>query len=805
MALPPIFIAFLGDYTGLKESADGVKKELAEVDAEGGASLKSLGAVGKGVMLGMGAAMVGAGYESVKLAMSFQTAMTQISTQAGVPKAQLSSLGAGVLQLAGQVGFSPDSLAEALYHIESSFASVGIKGPQALNILKVAAQGAAVGHANLVDVQNALDAAIASGIPGVQNYSQAMGALNAVIGSGDMQMQDLADALGTGVLAVVKGYGLTLNDVGAALATFGDNNIRGADAATDLRMAVQALSVPAKTAGADLKKMGMTEQTLADDMKKGGLSAALNDLSKRMHKAGLDGKNMGETITTMFGKKAGSGLAVLMDQIDRFNSKYPELEKGAGGFANAVTSNNETVSQQINMIKASFEAMGTSLGQKLLPTVTKVMGYLQKGITWLAAHPATFYAIAAAVGALTVSLGAISVVLAIVNSELLANPAVWIAVGVMALGAAVYYAYTHFKTFRDIVNDVGRFLKNVFGGAIDYIKAHLPQIEDALKRVGSVLLGAWNQAWKFAASVVTWFINNPIKFVKQELQIFAKFWRQHGQDLEQIAKSVWKIIGALIQFQIKFIVNFVKFSLAVLEAVWKIVWGVLRDSVKTVWHLISNIVRTGVNVILDIVGLFLDLLHGRWSKLGPDLWKLAKDAFGGLTKIFTQFASDAVKLLWDAGVNIIKGLVNGIKSGFGSIKNVMKDAGSLLSSAFHSFMGIFSPSRVMYKSGTYVIAGLVNSLKDGLPALGAVAGRLGAAIMTGFGSPTLGIGGMGTSVGNQLGMAGISGVNAGGTAVNVQMNIQGSVRTDKDLRDVIQTEFLQLGGRNMATWAPAKI
>ena len=68
-----------------------------------------------------------------------------------------------------------------------------------------------------------------SGIKGAQNYNQAMGALNATVGAGDMTMQDLADALSNGVMPVVKNYGLSLlDDVGAALATFGDNNIRGA-------------------------------------------------------------------------------------------------------------------------------------------------------------------------------------------------------------------------------------------------------------------------------------------------------------------------------------------------------------------------------------------------------------------------------------------------------------------------------------------------------------------------------------------------------------------------------------------------
>ena len=66
-----------------------------------------------------------------------------------------------------------------------------------------------------------------------------------------------------------------MNDVGAALATFGDNNIRGADAGTKLRMAVQAMAVPIKGGEKALKDMGMTANQMAGDMAQGGLLPAL--------------------------------------------------------------------------------------------------------------------------------------------------------------------------------------------------------------------------------------------------------------------------------------------------------------------------------------------------------------------------------------------------------------------------------------------------------------------------------------------------------------------------------------------------
>lgn len=332
--------------------------------------------VGMGVVAG--AALVGLGVKSVKMASEFDAQIAKLNTQAGVSKDKLAGLSKGVLDLAGQVGQNPDSLAEALFHVESNFASLGISSSKALALLKVAAQGASVGGADLVDVTNALTAAVASGIPGVEDFQKAMGILNATVGAGDMTMQDLAKAMGTGFLATVKGFGLSIKDVGAALATFGDNNIRGAKAGTQLRMAVEALAQPAKTAGVWLDKFGMSTDTLAKDMSSGGLLKALVDLKDRMDKAGIAANEQGKVLTDMFGKKAGVGINILVDQLDRLKSKYPDLEKGANNFANAWETTKATMKQQFADIRAGWDALLIRLGEGLAPWVSKSIKKIQE-------------------------------------------------------------------------------------------------------------------------------------------------------------------------------------------------------------------------------------------------------------------------------------------------------------------------------------------------------------------------------------------------------------------------------------------
>lgn len=351
---------------------------MAAVNAEVSKASKGMAVFHK-TALAAAAGFAAIGVESVKMASKFDSEMSLLQTQAGVSADKIDGLKKGVLSLSGKVAQSPDSLAEALFHVESNFESMGISSAKALKLTETAAKGATVGHADLVDTTNALTAAVAANIPGVQNFDQAMGVLNATVGVGDMKMSDLAKAFGSGMVATVKGFGLNITDVGAALAVFGDNNIRGASAATQLRMSVMALAKPVQGGEAALKSIGLQTDTLARDMQKGGLKLALEDLVAHMNAAGISSKQQGQIITDAFGRKAGAGLNILVGQMDRLESKYPALEKGAKGFGQSWADTQKTFAFQMKSLQASFDALMIGIGEKIIPP-------LQSFIHLLAAH-----------------------------------------------------------------------------------------------------------------------------------------------------------------------------------------------------------------------------------------------------------------------------------------------------------------------------------------------------------------------------------------------------------------------------------
>jgi TP901 family phage tail tape measure protein len=344
--------------------------------ATGRAEKSVVGIGGKMKAAFAGLAIGAVAVEAVKAASQFQKSMLAIQTQAGASAKEVKTFSSALLTLGPKVATGPEALSVSMYHVYSALKKVGADGPQMLNAVKIAAEGAKVGNTDLEDTTNSLTATLASGIVKFNEAGKAMGYLNAIVGAGDMKFSDLNQALGTGLLVTMKTFGVSLNDTGAALAVFGDNNIRGADAATKLRMSVQDLAKPAAHAAGYLAQIHLTVDQLRATLTEHGLNDALHLLKSHLDEAGISGSKVGAFLEDAFTKKAGAGLAVLLTRMDQFDEARKTEQKGANSFGAAWVATTKTASYQFDKIKAQVEAFGIALGTKLLPYVTEAAQWL---------------------------------------------------------------------------------------------------------------------------------------------------------------------------------------------------------------------------------------------------------------------------------------------------------------------------------------------------------------------------------------------------------------------------------------------
>jgi len=314
--------------------------------------------------------------ESAKKAVEFQAQMTKIQTQAGASAKDVAVLSKSVLELGKTTQQGPQQLSEALYHLKS----VGMDNVDAMKALKTASDLAAVGGSNLEATTNALAGAWRTGIKGATSMDEAAKTLNATIGAGNMTMDDMVAALGTGILPTAKTFGLTLSQVGSALALFTDEGVDSASAATRLRMSISLLGAPSGAASKQLAKIGLTGTQLGNAMRsKDGIIGAISLLKDHLDKSGLSATQSAALLSHAFGGgKSSSAILSMVNNLDVLKKKQLQVNDSMGKFGAAVAAQKKTVAAQFALIKSNIEVASIQLGSKLLPVLSTFVVFVNK-------------------------------------------------------------------------------------------------------------------------------------------------------------------------------------------------------------------------------------------------------------------------------------------------------------------------------------------------------------------------------------------------------------------------------------------
>lgn len=332
--------------------------------------------------------IVAIGAAAGKMSMDFEKAMEQVHTQAGASQKEVDTLRGKVLELAKAMPQGPNELAAGLYHIES----VGLRGAKAMDALKVAAQGAAVGGADLEETATALGSAWMVNIKGAGDMHKTMGVLNAAVGAGNMRFGELVHALGTGLLPASKEAGLGLKDALGALAVFTDEGYQASSAAAQMSTAFHFLYNPTDKAAGALNAMGLHSSQLAADMHRPrGLLVALRDLKKHLEEAGgagakfatekgpggeihLRAKNAAavkeeQLLGQILPGGRGRIMLTLLNQLDRYEMKLNQVDKTSSRFGESVKKTQETAAYRVHAAWSSVQVAMIQLGDHILPAV----------------------------------------------------------------------------------------------------------------------------------------------------------------------------------------------------------------------------------------------------------------------------------------------------------------------------------------------------------------------------------------------------------------------------------------------------
>jgi phage-related protein len=373
------------------------------------------------------------------------------------------------------------------------------------------------------------------------------------------------------------------------------------------------------------------------------------------------------------------------------------------------------------------------------------------------------------------------------------------------------------------------------------VQVGLDVVTTVFKVAWDVVKGVFKTAWDAICGVV----NTALDLIKNVTKFFADLltgrWSKLGSDLWNIVKGLWNDIYGLFKSVLgdiwNLVVSVVKdiwngFVNAIVDA-WDAIWKALKDLVGHIFDFFKGCIKwlwqVGKDIIMGIVNGFKAMWDASWNAISSLwdhvfgffkgcwnwLWQVGKDIIGGLVdgfKFMWRACWDASAWIWDkisgffvgcwnwlyrTGKDIIQGLIDGIVSMGNAVGDAVKGVFGGAIGIGKSILGIHSPSTVFREMGQNAIQGLVDGLTGGLPSvhatISAVSSALTAGMMQGPANP-----------GIQYGPGQLvppSRSWGDGAPSSIVVNVNGSVLAERDLRDLMETQMLQLGGRRPATYA----
>ncbi len=585
----PTYVAGMQEASGATDKfAASSKRAGAMSNSAAASSERQAGAAAlvSKAMKGTGLLLAAAMVEGVKMAMKFDKQMEMIHTQAGASQAEVEHLKGAVLGLAGAVPQGPTQLAEGLYHLES----IGLRGAAAMDALKTAAEGAAVGNADLESTASALGAAWIVNIRGAGNLHSTMGVLNATVGAGNMRMNELVTALGTGILPVAKLAGLSIQDIGAALATLSDSGYSASSAAAQLGTALHFLYAPSTKAKKALESIGLTQAELLKQMSgPNGLHGALELLSGHLSNAGDHAEQM-EKLGEIFPGGRGKVILTLITELERLQMKRDAINKTGGQFSEDVKRTMEQPAVKIQKAWSKFQATLIELGHAIEgPATSALVGFsvvlggalhvlmaltdhgkllipiilgmaaawaLYKGAVMAAAIAEWAYnaAMAAlAIASLIPEITSMADAWFLLDAAMDANPigliALAIAAAVAAIAIATYEIITHWTQVTNFLKKWGfiaaALILGPFVGLGVFVATHFGLVKSVMSSVLKWIEQAWSKAGKILAYPFEWLWGKAVWVFNQIKKGIAEIINAPGHVWKSITGAGSSVLGSV--------------------------------------------------------------------------------------------------------------------------------------------------------------------------------------------------------------------------------------------------------------------
>ena len=654
----------------------------------------ALGKAGSGVMqlsktitaaTAAAAAAVGAiAVAAVNVGKEFETAMSQVQatmlldTGTAEGAAAMATLEEAARECGRTTAFSATEAAEALNYL----ALAGYNADEAATALPTVLKLAGAGAMDLARASDMVtDSMSALGIEATEaNLNTFADQLAQTASKANTSVSQLGEAILT-VGGTAKGLAGGTTELNTALGILADNGLKGAEGGTHLRNMILSLQSPTGDASKALQSLGVDVYDAQGNMR--GLNDIFKDLQSGME--GMTAAQKDSIISTLFNKTdLTAANAMLSNCTDRWDELSAAIENSAGACEDMYSIQLDNLDGDIKILKSGLSDLGISIYKDL-------NGPLRE-MTQLGTSMVEELSQAYSEGGMAGMVGAVGDCLSEVVNVIAGYAPQVVSMGVDLISNFVQGIADNAGQLADMAAQVITiFINGLFTLIPQVLLAGIDIIVQLANSIASQLPTLITNGTQAIQNLVSGIIQRLPDIIAAGLTLVQTLVSSLGANAPQLIAAAINLIGNLVLGIVSMLPQLLQMGI---QLILSLAQGIISNlplllqmAVQIITQLVTGIVSMLPMLIQGGIQLIISLIQGIISNLGNIVQAAVQIVItlaAGLIQAIPQLIAAIPQLIgaiidtilntnWlDVGIQIIKGLIDGILSTGKSLWNAIK-------------------------------------------------------------------------------------------------------------------------------------
>lgn len=631
------------------------------------------------------AAAVGAmGIAAINTGREFEGAMSQVAATMLIDKTTaegqkaFETLENAARECGASTAFSATEAAEALNYL----ALAGYDADKAATALPTVLKLAGAGAMDLAAASDMVtDSMSALGIEATEaNLTQFSDQLAQTASKANTSVAQLGEAILT-VGGTAKGLAGGTTELNTALGILADNGLKGAEGGTHLRNIILSLQNPTDKAAASLKSLGVDVYDAQGNMR--GLNDVFKDLQGAMD--GMDNASKDTILSTLFNKTdLTAANAMLANCTDRFDELSASIENSAGACENMYAIQLDNLNGDIDILKSGLSDLGISIYQDL-------NGPLRE-MTQLATSMVGELSEAYKSGGMEGMVGAVGGCMAeVVNTIADYAPQV-VSMGVDLLENFISGITDNSGALATAASEVITvFVEGLFTLVPQVILAGIDILTQFVQSMTAQLPQLISTGTQAIVNFVNGIIQRLPEVISTALTLVQTLVNSIGQNAPMLISAAIQLIGNLVLGIVSMLPQLLQMGiqliLSLAQGILSNLPQILQMGVQIIISLVSGITQMLPMIIQGGIQLIISLIQGIIANLGnivqaavqivitlaTGLIQATPQLIAAIPQLVGAIIDTILSTNWlDVGIQIIKGLIDGILSTGKSLWNAIK-------------------------------------------------------------------------------------------------------------------------------------